>query len=312
MLGKEIFTIIILIVVFVSGCMQPSQNLPPLQQQQQITTQTTLSPQPKNVQTPPSCCNHPYYHSIWKATSKDGKTWTKENKLLIDHASVPHPIQLANDSIVVYYVNGSVDTFDCSITDDGINYRYGDCKLYNYTTQKAWDPYVIKLSNGKYKLFFFGPEQPVAGMLPTTTGNKIYSALSEDGINFYQEDSVRFQESEITDPAVILVNNVWKMYTAKGSNVVVAQSSDGYTFSKVGEYDTKGSVPDILRLYDGSLLLFVCNNGISYMIPPEISGNTNILGNAIAVEMRSIICDPGIVKLNDGTYVMYYKKQTMS
>jgi len=303
-------------IIVISLCTQSQQNLLPLPQEQQqnfpssiSTENTSLMTQPKTVQTPPQCCNHPYYHSIWKATSNDGRAWTKENRLIIDHASVPHPTQLANGSIVVYYVNGSIDTFDCSITEDGINYKYGDCKLFNYTTQKAWDPYVIKLDNGKYRLFFFGPEQGGPGQLPQMASNKIYSALSDDGINFYQESGIRFQHNEITDPAVIFVDGVWKMYLAKGPGVLIATSSDGYSFTKVGEYNTQGSVPDILKLDDGSLLLFICRNGISYMTPPEISGSTNTLGVAISVDQGYITCDPGIVRLANENYVMYYKKQ---
>ncbi|MBI4399259.1 dienelactone hydrolase family protein [Candidatus Micrarchaeota archaeon] len=268
----------------------------------------SLKAQPKTAKNVPPCCNHPYYHSIWRATSQDSKNWVKENRLLIDHASVAHPAILPNGSLVVYYVNGSIDTFDCSISDDGINYRYGDCKLYDYTTEKAWDPYVIRLENGKYRLFFFGPEPG-----PSNTPNsKIYSALSDDGINFVQEDGIRFKENSITDPAVVYNNGIWRMYTAQGQSVIVATSSDGYTFTKIGIYNTGGSVPDVLQLEDNSLLLYICSNqGIVYMVPPEISSSVATLGVAITGEQNTIICDPGIVRLSNGTYVMYYKKQNM-
>ena len=321
---EKLLLLLILLIISISLCTQfqqegtnnsfPETNrsttYPQQNQTQQNQSTISLTSQPKTVQQPPSCCSHPYYHSVWRATSNDGKNWIKEGRLLIDHASVPHPTQLANGSIVVYYVNGSIDTFDCSITDDGVNYRYGDCKLFNYTTQKAWDPYVIKLDNGKYRLFFFGPEQGDPGQLPPfPPSNKIYSALSNDGINFFQESGVRFQETGITDPAVIFVNGTWKMYSAKGSNVVVATSTDSYSFTKVGEYNTRGSVPDILKFDDGSLLLFICRNGISYITPPEISGSVESATVAISGEPNTIICDPGITRLNDENYVMYYKKQ---
>ncbi len=256
----------------------------------------------------PPCCNGPYYDSVWLATSNDGVNWTEYGSMLLNHSSVPQPVQLSNGNVVVYYVNASIDTFDCSVTSDLVNFTYGNCKLYNSGLQKAWDPDVVKLPNGKYRLYYYGPKvvNGQADMSPNSVDN-IYSAISTDGLNFYQESGIRFSYQGITDPAVELINGTWYMYASQIQNVVVAKSSDGLNFTFVGDYSTNGGVPGILQLKNGSALLYVCSNGISYMNPPNFNQN---IQSGIAIPTPSnggIVCDPGPIELANGKYVMYYK-----
>ena len=50
--------------------------------------------------------NGPYFHQIYSATSTDGLTWIKQNKMFFDHASVPGAV-VKNNKIYLYFVDAS-------------------------------------------------------------------------------------------------------------------------------------------------------------------------------------------------------------
>ncbi|MEW5720572.1 MAG: hypothetical protein AB1817_18250, partial [Chloroflexota bacterium] len=62
-----------------------------------------------------------YFHQIYSATSKDGLTWTHDNQMLIDHASVPAVIVTPDNKIRIYYVDASQtpETTNCAESSDG-------------------------------------------------------------------------------------------------------------------------------------------------------------------------------------------------
>lgn len=54
---------------------------------------------------PPGANPTPYDHMLYRATSTDGITFTHENKLLVDHASVPQAFADASGRVGVYYLD---------------------------------------------------------------------------------------------------------------------------------------------------------------------------------------------------------------
>ncbi len=54
---------------------------------------------------PPDADPTPYDHMLYRATSKDGLTFTHENKLLVEHASVPQAFTDATGRVGVYYLD---------------------------------------------------------------------------------------------------------------------------------------------------------------------------------------------------------------
>ncbi|MBI2475198.1 hypothetical protein HYV69_02100 [Candidatus Uhrbacteria bacterium] len=279
------------------------------------TTETTFdpashgSPHPKVARVPTtSCCNHPYYHKIYRAFSNDETSWTKEGKLIKDRASVPAIIQRDDGSYVLYYVDGNYDTMDCSVSTDGENFTNGNCTIYGFTESKAWDPFVLKLDNGYYRMFFVSPPDNLE------TGKiKIMSALSKDGISWLQEDGARFDEVDVVDPTVAKIGLTWFMYAGYNvspgnAQVLIAKSSDGLTFKKDRVIDLGGNVPDIIKADDGNMHLYFCKNGISRVSSTDgINWSDERL--AVSAGYSQITCDPSVIKTSKGTWAMYYKVQ---
>jgi hypothetical protein len=330
----EILVLAIIAVIFVGGCISQQPTLsekevqPQIQPQQTEQPTTRLGPEippekspieqpkeevfnpsaygnphPKVKQSPPPCCNHPYWHKIYRAFSEDGINWQKENLLIKDHASVPAVIQREDGSFILYYVDGEYDTLDCAISRDGKSFSPGNCTIYGFTEERAWDPYVVKINSSYYRMYFFAPK--FGGE------NRIMSAISRDGVNWLQERGVRFQYPGIIDPVVIKMGGYWRMYVwyekAGRAFIVVARSSDGLNFVKEAEFNVGGGVPEVVKLDSGEYALYFCGNGIEVVTSADgltWSGRKTV----IAPEVNEIVCDPSVIKTEYG-WVMYYKVQ---
>lgn len=285
----------------------------------ETTTETTFdpashgSPHPKIASVPTSsCCNHPYYHKIYRAFSDDESTWVKEGKVIKEKASVPAIIQRDDGSYVLYYVDGTFDTMDCTVSKDGgKTFSNGDCTIYGFTESKAWDPFVTKLDNGYYRMFFVSPpDDLINGKI------KVMSALSLDGINWLQEDGTRFDEVDVVDPTVAKIGSTWFMYAGYNvspgnAQILIAKSSDGLTFKKDRVIDLGGNVPDIVKAPDGKMHLYYCENGISRSASSDgVSWSDERV--VLSPSNNQIMCDASVIKKSDGSWVMYYKVQDIT
>lgn len=267
-------------------------------------------PHPKIQETPPACCNHPYYHKVYRAFSNDGLTFQKEGVMLVDHASVPAILKKDDGSYILYYVNGAIDTVDCSISRDGKTWTPGNCTIYGFTERRAWDPYVVKLDDGTYRLYFVSPPQ-----LGTASGQatKIMSAVSRDGISWLQEKGVRLTESgkALIDPAVIRMGDRWRLFTwypgsgpmapPEQSTMVAAVSSDGLSFTKEREFQPGGGIPEVARLPDGRYALYFCGKGIEVLTSADGLQWSGKTGTGLPG------CDPSVIQ-EGSRWVMYYKE----
>lgn len=263
---------------------------------------------PKINQQIPPCCNHPYYHSVWRAFSSDGKTWTKENKKLIDHASVPD-MQIVGNKEIIYYVDGKYDTMNCRIKE-GNKLKPGKCRIYNFSGKKAWDPEVVKVDD-YFRMYFMSPPSIHSTASETS---KIKTAVSRDGINWLEEESTVLKGKMYIDPTVIQVDSKWIMVVSTDTQGLFwATSTNGATFKLKGKL--KGSVqdgasPHITKLAK-KYALYYCKYGISMSFSKNAekwSGEKTILTS----EQNTIMCDPSVEKRKNGKYVMYYKVQEMT
>ena len=67
----------------------------------------------------------PWNHRVMSATSSDGMTWVKDEKIIADQASVPDAILDNDNNIRIYYIdwyNGHV--ISVALSHDGINWIY--------------------------------------------------------------------------------------------------------------------------------------------------------------------------------------------
>lgn len=279
------------------------------------------NPNPRVAQQiPEKCCMHPYYHYVVSASSDNGLNWIEDVMTVREHASVPDFFVLDNGIQMLYFVDGVYDTLGCMESKDGKNFAEADCRVYNFTKEKIWDPTVVRTGNSTYRLFFFSPEFGLANMgepmqgpkqvTPPPPNGKISSAISKNGKDWLIESGVRYEEIGITDPSVIQINeSKWYLFVSKGSKVVQSESTDGLTFVKKQEL-AFGGVPDVVKI-GNKYYLFVCTNGgISYVSSTD-AVNWGGITTAIPQNGKQIICDPSISETSNG-WKMYFKKQTMN
>ncbi len=252
--------------------------------------------------------NGPWYDRVFRATSPDGLIWTKDPTMLFDTASVPGAVKDTNGTIFLYdvYMPGplSTETLMVATSTDGQNFSAQQpINVTGSSVIRKVDPNPILLSDGRIRLFYLDLGSP--------NPHNIYSAVSNDGINFAEESGIRFSKNNITDPDVFYVNSssTWVMFTSLGTQLVRATSTDGLTFTEDASFIwNNGSVCSTFPFPGNIYRTYFCGSG-------GIKSATSIDGYNLTVEsgvriqpgMSEMICDPTIVQLLTNSYVMYYK-----
>jgi hypothetical protein len=250
----------------------------------------------------------PYRDKVSFATSIDLLNWTDSGMILANHASVPGAIY-KDGTIYVYFVDVSEDGKPEQLglirsEDNGTTWSSKEYVIFNGIGNKVpVDPAPFLLDNESIRLYYFDINEQRISPNPEAT-NKIYSAISTDGIHFAQEDGVRFERKGIFDPDVIKVNNTWRMYVGDiaGNMVISAVSSDGLSFTEEGTAFDGGAVPDVFfknniyYLYTAGIDISNSQNGASFT---KTSYSFRLL--------EKITADPSVIELDNGTYVMLYK-----
>lgn len=250
----------------------------------------------------------PYKDKISFALSDDLLDWTDSGKILAEHASVPDVIY-KDGVLYVYFVDVSeVDKPEqiglIKSTDYGLTWTDKQIiKIDGLQNKVAVDPDPFLLPDGRIRLYYFD-------IAPTrkegTAGNTIYAATSEDGVKFIEESDPCFQYPDIFDPDVIEVDGKWRMYVGTGSQQVLsAVSDDGLNFTYEGVALDNGAIPNV-----------VVKDGIYYLFTGGIEISTSQNGTTFTKTGRrfdagKLTADPGVVKLDNGTYFMVYKTKEM-
>ncbi|MDH4358938.1 MAG: hypothetical protein OEV37_03330 [Candidatus Berkelbacteria bacterium] len=267
----------------------------------------------------------PYSHDIYYATSVDLLNWTDSNNLLARHASVPEAIY-RNGIVYVYFLDFSEDGKPEQLalirsSDEGKTWQEKTIANIEGLGQKTVaDPSLLLLEDGTMKLFFFdigagrvsSQKQEQEKDSKQTQPNYIYSATSNDGVNFKMDDGYRFADNAIFDPDVIKVNDTWYLYCGKEGIITVATSDDGISFTDRGTAFDKGFIPSIY--HDGSKF---------YLYSPMVGATPDQGGIGIATSADGIKFtrgstyfnrpgslppnDPGVTKIGDNKYIMVYK-----
>lgn len=256
----------------------------------------------------------PYNDKISFATSPDLLNWTASNKILAEHASVPDVV-LKDKTLYTYFVDVTTDGVPEKLgliksTDNGQTWSKKQIVKIDGVGEKVpVDPNAYLLPDGKIRLYFFDIEASRSGQAET---NKIYSAVSSDGLNFKMEEGTRFEYANIFDPCVIKVGDTWRMYV--GNNVsdteikiISATSPDGLKFEYEGVAAENATVPYVYT--DGSKY-YLFTAGID--IWSSIDGKTfTKLPESFKSEGK-IAADPSVIKLPSDSYLMVYKTKDAS
>jgi len=242
----------------------------------------------------------PWNHRVMSATSSDGLSWVKDDIIIADQASVPDAIVDNEGNIRIYYVdwyNGHV--ISVALSHDGTNWIYRKITIQGEVAGSQSgispvDPDIVLLPDGRYKLYYM-------------YGGEIRSAVSNYGINFVKESGVRFQEGGYTwmDPDVVKMGNVWRMFTWRiitdtTNEVVSTISSDGLSFTKENALTTVGNISCTIPVESGYRMYYV-----EAGIRSAFSGDgVNWVGEGLRLDGAA---DPTVIRLQDGTYKMFYK-----
>jgi hypothetical protein len=170
----------------------------------------------------------------------------------------------------------------------------------------AVDPDVIKLDDGRYRLFYY-KGYFVTPPPPNYTTHEIYSAVSNDGVNFAVEGKV-FESDNITDPTVIKLNDgTYLMACVRGSLDIFAKSLDGKNFQATGVTIQNGGIPELVKLDDGSIRLFYNGPGGIISSRSTDGGLTWTKENGARLSFSGGIADPSVIKRADGKWYLFVK-----
>lgn len=223
--------------------------------------------------------------------------------LIIEHASVPDLVTGPDGALWVYYVNGEPGhhgIYASRQTKEGNWEIVGCVKLDGVFNGNAVDPNVTRLPDGRIRLvyyegFFVGGGNPPAMDAP----HPIYSAVSEDGINFTVE-GLLIEVKGATDPSMIqLPDGSWLLAMTNGSETLLAASKDGRKFELTGVTVEEMGIPELALLSERRIALY-----LGRMFLSEDGGQTWELQPDVQLPPGA---DPSLTPLPDGGYAFAYK-----
>jgi hypothetical protein len=254
---------------------------------------------------------------VLSAASADGLAWVTDSRVLLEHASVPDAIVTPAGNLRIYYVDASQmpETANCAeSTDGGATFNVLGLTIANRSALKALDPSIMRLQDGRYRLYFYGPMVQDPGGTGT---HSIYSAISDDGVAFTEEQEV-FSYNGLVDPDVFQVSKrQWYMFvfSLADGKTVLAKSTNGITFRYSKRdlgLDNWGTTSPVKigtrrwRLYafnqrgQQTVGSFVSRNGLKWTQEP---------GVRLTASPGEQITDPQVVQLSDGSWKMFYKSE---
>ena len=260
------------------------------------------------AQTPTPPPAGPYVHRVETATSADGLTWARDGKTVLEHASVPDAVLTASGAVRIYYVDASnvPENANCAELRGATTAVLG-CRIVGIPTRKALDPAIVRLADGRYRLYYFAADDR-----PDASGaHQVRSAISRDGMRFTDE-GLAFSHGGLVDPDVFWTGKEWLMYVFADGDTIVARSPDGRRFTFVGSLGLRGyGTTSPVRLPDGRFRLYAFAQGGQTDFVSFISNDgvrwTKEDGVRLQAAAGEQITDPQVVRLRDGTWKMVFK-----
>lgn len=262
----------------------------------------------------------PYFHQVFSASSADGLTWTQDNRLLLDHASVPAAIMTPQGRIRLYYVDasnaieGQPEQVNVAESEDsGKTFYVLGCTIENRDSEKSLDPSIVLLPDGCYRLYYYAAH----GSPNTTEPHTVRSAVSKDGIHFVAEQVV-FTYPGLVDPDVFWSGREWIMFcfSLADNQLVLARSPDGLTFKFDRHLSLDGWIPVTpIKLDDGRLRAYAFDQKTQTTVTSFVSSDGIHWKREEGVRLNAPegkkLTDPFVVRLPDGQWKMFFKLEIL-
>ena len=161
------------------------------------------------------------------------------------------------------------------------------------------DPSAVELPDGRIRLYVF------------TEGQGVRSAISNDGINFQDEEGVRVKEGDAGQPRVLTTEDgKYRLFTTRSKEIVSYLSDDGLNFTyekKIIEASEFGltslSSPAIIKLPTNTYRMYVSD----LPTPGGDVGGYKIV-SAYSEDMLNWTPDPG-VRIGEGSEHLEYSAE---
>lgn len=220
----------------------------------------------------------------------------------------------AAGSMGFYYVSGNPGEhgiWRAHTKHDGTAWLRGRRVLINGAFDgDAVDPDVVRLPGGTLRLYYFRGFfiTPVPPDPPT---NRIFSALSTNGLHF-SEEGIAFEYPGVADPSVVqTAAGHWLMacsrQTGSTTEIVLASSPNGKVFT----YDrtfSPGGIPELARLDDGAIRLYY--NAIGGIVSKISYDHGVTWSNEPGLRLDSggeLVADPSVVRVNATSWYLFVK-----
>lgn len=262
------------------------------------------------AQSMPPLPSGPNCHIVNVAKSTDdGSSYKQIAKNVLKAASVPDAVHY-NGKNLIYYVNGGGgyekhSIYVSELTRNGTSSKViGPIKIDGKIVKDAVDPDLIVMPNGKLRLFYYVGYFTVPVKEPKP--NKIYSAISSDGINFKSEGPVVSLKNP-TDPTVaMLKDGSFLLAVPQGEKLQINlyTSKTGYNFTKLKTIS--GGIPELSIRSDGTI-------NLSYQEKDMVLQTSVDGGKTWVKSSRNLVkgaptgsSSPSILKLKGKESLMYY------
>ncbi len=201
---------------------------------------------------------------VMSAISSDGLQFTVEAGLrLPDGNGMPRAVVLTDKRIRLYFISG--DGVGSAISEDGLTFTVEPGVRINSrdtVLPKLSGVSVVATDTG-YRAYF--SDLPIPGTGPMA--HAIYSATSNDGLNWQVEADPRIGSADISAPSAMAVSaehpfvlrekdGSYTMYFARNQSIWTATSADGLTWNNEQNSLVAGNDPDVLVHSNGTRYLY--------------------------------------------------------
>ncbi|MEI6510941.1 MAG: exo-alpha-sialidase [Candidatus Uhrbacteria bacterium] len=257
---------------------------------------------------------------IMTATSADGLSFTKTNKIVSDQANVPDFAMTGDGTLYLYFSGWTVGTKNNAMgvaisKDQGTTWSFHNVEFSGSSSMAhSGDPDIVLLDDGTFRLY------STSG-IPGTRTTAIFYSEGTDGIRFATK-AVAFQaDPPALDSNTYLVGSTWHMMTLSGQTTqsYEATSADGKAFTELArkQYAIDGKemvMSNVIQIDGGYRMYGFTHSDIRSFSSKDGATWTADPGVRLALDASSsleseYVKDPSVTRLKDGTYLMAYVTQ---